>query len=392
MFLNEREAEQYIKSELNSAIHLKNLDDKFIVLQSKGISDIVICKNKFPYGVFFIEIKFYKPNNNRIGFGNGSGEGIQPEILSRQPHIMEENMRWVFVSENSPSEFILKRNSEVIPYVSGNSTGIKQNNIKPSIFNGSKRLNLDGLINEIINWLSTSPGQETDYKIVRDWKGWEKAIKARIDYIHTDEENYNELLEYLPTDGMIYFEMGMAFEIKENYSKAISFYEKAKELFPLQTWKEISADSLKRIENRNNEYRYKKASKWYFIFELSQISNLTPKRYMDIVSDLSHVYYQTNISIAVLRIFLEEVVEEIYSIKKLPNLNQKNYINLESIVHLFDKSIIPPNIKDKMIRIYNDSSTYIHPSSQNYQRDKLDVIVDFIDVIKFYYQNFHSPK
>jgi hypothetical protein len=71
MFYSETELENFIRAIISEEISTSM--PEIVVLQNKDVVDILICKNYEIPQLFFIEAKFHKVSNGRIGFGNGQG-------------------------------------------------------------------------------------------------------------------------------------------------------------------------------------------------------------------------------------------------------------------------------------------------------------------------------
>jgi len=133
----------------NKIIGIKNY---FTLLDSKNVSDIIICRNIIIPKIFFIEVKHYSKKKGRIGFGDASGAGFQSEILKKRPRYLEENLIWVFQKEND-KKFYVSNNNECIKYISGGSIGNKNNNFQLKIFDHIKSYDEKGFITFLEGWL-----------------------------------------------------------------------------------------------------------------------------------------------------------------------------------------------------------------------------------------------
>jgi len=143
-------AENHIREIIsNKIIGIKNY---FTLLDSKNVSDIIICRNIILPKIFFIEVKHYSKKKGRIGFGNASGAGFQSEILQKRPKYLEENLIWVFIKENDKKYYIANSN-ECIKYISSGSIGNKNNNFQLKIFDHIKSYDEKGFLTFLEGWL-----------------------------------------------------------------------------------------------------------------------------------------------------------------------------------------------------------------------------------------------
>ena len=128
-FTNESEFEKHLRKIIKSRITSKN--PNVYALRHKTVGDIVIVRDGVSPAMFFLEVKYYQSSKGRIGFGDSSGGGIQPEILKKRPAYLESNLRWVFGSDEHGSDrYWLVTSDEVREFVSGQTIGKKQNNIQ----------------------------------------------------------------------------------------------------------------------------------------------------------------------------------------------------------------------------------------------------------------------
>lgn len=112
----------------------KRLPATSVVLDSKNVSDVIVCANtRNGPAALFVEVKYLTDRSGRIGIGDWEGKGFQPEILSKRPRYFELYTRWLIAAEDGWA--VLADNETVRAHVSGGAieTG-KQTNIKESIF------------------------------------------------------------------------------------------------------------------------------------------------------------------------------------------------------------------------------------------------------------------
>lgn len=147
-FENEEKLRDWLVNELRKKIE----GDDFKVLDSKNVSDVLICKEGDHPLLLFIEIKLYKLSHSRIGIGNSQGKGFQPEILLKRPIYFDRYLRWLIVHEAGQCVFL--NNETVNKYlIRGHITEGQQNNINPNIFEEEESIGLENVAEEIIKWL-----------------------------------------------------------------------------------------------------------------------------------------------------------------------------------------------------------------------------------------------
>jgi hypothetical protein len=132
-FENEEDFRQWLVSQISVLV-----GEKWSILHGKNVSDVVLCKNdKIQPLILFVEVKYHKSTHGRIGFGNGSGKGYQPEILLKEPLYLEKYMRWVIADDNS-ERCLLFTNNDVRNNCAGRIEEGKQNNFTNRLFDQNK--------------------------------------------------------------------------------------------------------------------------------------------------------------------------------------------------------------------------------------------------------------
>ena len=151
-FTSESKFEKHLRMVIKSRITSEN--PNVYALRHKTIGDIVIVRDGVSPAMFFLEIKYYQSSKGRIGIGNSSGGGIQPEILKKRPAYLEFNLRWIFGSDVHESDkYWFVTSNEVRKFVSGQSIGKKQNNIQKRLFRQLPSVDEDQLVEQLKKWL-----------------------------------------------------------------------------------------------------------------------------------------------------------------------------------------------------------------------------------------------
>jgi hypothetical protein len=150
LFQNEAELEKYIRNAI-AKISRANLTIR--LLENKGLTDIVACRDGNKPTVFFLEVKYYQKSHGRLGFGGKDGGGFQPEVVLKKPRYFERKLRWLLASKEHSEKGILFIDSATIrKHLSGGKVGLKFNNIKTSIFTKEKGYSKGDLIIELKKW------------------------------------------------------------------------------------------------------------------------------------------------------------------------------------------------------------------------------------------------
>lgn len=151
-FVNERDFEGHLRNIIDSRITSEF--PNVYALEHKTIGDIVISRDGPSPALFFLEVKYFQPSNNRIGIGNQSGGGIQPEILERRPAYLETHLRWVFASDSHGGNGYWLATSDVVrKFIVGSDIGRKQNNIQPRLLRDHPSIDETQLVQELKRWL-----------------------------------------------------------------------------------------------------------------------------------------------------------------------------------------------------------------------------------------------
>lgn len=136
------------------AMNVCGVDPTIRLFDHKTVGDIILTREGASPAIFFLEAKYFQLQKGRLGFGNNTGAGIQPEILKKRPAYLEHHLRWVIGSDHHkgkgywlvPSEMLCK-------YVAGGVIGQKQNNIKEALFREVPSLDEQGFVRELQAWL-----------------------------------------------------------------------------------------------------------------------------------------------------------------------------------------------------------------------------------------------
>ncbi len=153
-FSREEEYRDWVQRELDA--RLVSASSKYVVLRSKNVNDIIVCKQESQRPLaLFIEVKYFTAIKQRLGLGDRQGRGFQPEILVRRPQYFERYVRWLIGSQEGlavlASSDDLRRHAVGHVFREG-----KQNNIQPSVFASDNRpFPLDHSPEVVIDWLES---------------------------------------------------------------------------------------------------------------------------------------------------------------------------------------------------------------------------------------------
>ena len=147
--MNETEFENKIRDLLKTGLD----STRYYIMENKKNVDIVIVDKKISSEkLYFIEVKYEKENNRRLGFGQKNGRGLQPEILKNHFNYFEDNMRWIIGTEKD-NKYRLLTNQEVRENMSGGIVGKKYNGIQKKMLDKYNGLSDKELIENILQWL-----------------------------------------------------------------------------------------------------------------------------------------------------------------------------------------------------------------------------------------------
>ncbi len=81
----------------------------------------------------------------------------------------------------------------------------------------------------------------------------EEAKSIMIGDIEEGKIKFESLLAEYPTDGMVYFKRGEAYEYHGAIQKAESDYQQAYKLFPMTEWKNRASERISRVQKRDEQ-------------------------------------------------------------------------------------------------------------------------------------------
>lgn len=157
-YRNESEFEAYLRALIGE--HISKATPSLYALENKKAVDILICKDTPQPELFFIEVKYHQTHHGRLGFGGSKGGGFQPEIVRRKPVYFENNLRWVFASEeHEPGKVLFLTSAVVRKYLAGGKVEEKFNNFQKKIFREERWLSELELIEQLCHWLGVKAAQ-----------------------------------------------------------------------------------------------------------------------------------------------------------------------------------------------------------------------------------------
>jgi tetratricopeptide (TPR) repeat protein len=168
-------------------------------------------------------------------------------------------------------------------------------------------------------------------KKMRNWRDImndaDAAKKLMISDRKAGEGEFLRLNEEYPSDGMIYFKRGEAFEVIGEYSTALGDFEKAEILLPMQEWKLRARAAIERVKGKADN---------------TAISNVSKELVYD-HQQLSGIY--NSLQMLLSRIEKERIADEDLSAQ---------------ITRLKDARLIPSNIANLMHTLRKDRNDAIH--------------------------------
>ena len=159
-FASESAFEDHLRQIIES--HITSENPTVYALQHKAVGDVVIARDGASPAMFFLEVKYFQLSNGRLGFGSGSGGGIQPEILIKRPAYLETHFRWAIASDSHSGYWFVASDVMVPQFVSGGVVEMtKQNNIRTRLFDDHPSIDQGQLIQELKRWLLILPRATT---------------------------------------------------------------------------------------------------------------------------------------------------------------------------------------------------------------------------------------
>jgi hypothetical protein len=148
-FQSEAQLESYLRTSLQE--YFLEHDYPKVCLDAKGYTDLILTRTDVR-AIFSIEVKWYKRQNNRIGIGNGSGEGVQLDLLRIEFPFMLHNVRWVIGSEDLDGVLFLT-GEDVLNHVPGGVIHGQQNNISANVLMAHAPISLEEFPSQVNAWM-----------------------------------------------------------------------------------------------------------------------------------------------------------------------------------------------------------------------------------------------
>ncbi len=221
---------------------------------------------------------------------------------------------------------------------------------------------------------------------------WKESVSANQKMVLAKDSSANAfspLLEKYPNDGMVFYEMGEAYEALGLDDATIENYKKARELFPVPHWKNVAAFAINRIERNSTHFDsagYEKLYKlqWDSFHTMHTFTNLLDEcRYLGI-SALSRIDSEASSEIVHFRTAME--VELRFLFPDLISSFGKDFCLrtvLETLKTLFKISQLDFEVFDELDKIRKEGNLSAHENNYN-EKYLSRTITSFINVMKFF--------
>lgn len=217
---------------------------------------------------------------------------------------------------------------------------------------------------------------------------WKEAVSANQKMVLAKDSSANSfapLLEKYSNDGMVFYEMGEAYETLEFDDAAIKNYKKARELFPVPHWKDVAGFAINRIERNSTHFDsagYGKFYKlqWDSFHTMHTFANLLDEcRYLGI-SALSRIDSEASSEIVHFRTAME--VELNFLFPDLISSLGKNFCLREALEKLKIEGVDWEIMRD-MDNVREEGNLSAHENDHN-EKYLSRTINSFINVMKFF--------
>lgn len=241
---------------------------------------------------------------------------------------------------------------------------------------------------------------------------WKKSIKANRLYSIDLEKGYNAFSELQDEyekdkqDGMIHYAIAEAYEYRHENDKALEKYKLAKDLFPVEHWKEVAQQTIDRVsQNKTAEDFYDKNDfkdlLWYTyqkVYEYVYLDDFV--RYV-CLSAISRADSEWPLSLVDFRSVLELQIKSTFHEIVQKYIDEQNYSLANIIKELKTRKLISGEIANAMHKIRKAGNAATHQMKlfddedessywNSFNKDDSDNLNYLLSILKFF--NSYNKK
>ena len=222
------------------------------------------------------------------------------------------------------------------------------------------------------------------------WK--ESVIANRIMSINLEEgiEEFTYLFRDYGNDGMLYYAMAEAYEYHKDLNNAIINYKKAKELFPVEHWKNVAESTIQRVIKNKTAEQFFDSDNFEEIlwqgfqktYEFIYLDDFV--RYVSL-SAFSRATSEWPLSLVDFRTVLELQIKCEFPeiIESLIQKNNNDFTLKEMIIELYNQKYINKETSHLMHEIRKAGNLAAH-DTEVFEKDKNLNVKYFIEILDFF--------
>ncbi len=235
---------------------------------------------------------------------------------------------------------------------------------------------------------------------------WKKSIKANRLY-SLDENEGNEYLATLSRkyenekkDGMIHYAIAEAYEFRHEKNKALAEYKLAKDLFPVEHWKNVAQQTIDRlIANKNADeffdknifhellwYTFQKVYEYVYLDDFVRYVCLSAISRADSEWPLSLVDFRSVLELQIKATFPKHVKSFIdkkdFSLEKIINQLQKEKLISSQLASAMHKIRISGNAATHWMKSFDDEDENNYWNTFN--KDDSENLNHLLKILEFF--------
>lgn len=220
-------------------------------------------------------------------------------------------------------------------------------------------------------------------------KVWADAIAANQELAlnrSNGEKTFQHLLEMYPSDGMVLYERGEAYEYLNELDKAEFDYQSAESLFPLKHWQVIAHEGLVRVQakkqNPASRSELSKDSPSAIIHRIHTVPQLPHDIRVDAFSAIQKFASEPHFAAGQLRACLEQLIVSILD-KRYIDYSDKRGLE-QQLSLLKSLSLIPLEIANKMDIVRDLGNRGLHKRKTKRPVDFSPSMIAFAEIVEWY--------
>lgn len=227
-----------------------------------------------------------------------------------------------------------------------------------------------------------------------EWRDiWKESIIANRKMSLNIEEGiiaFSYLFREYGEDGMLHYAMAEAYEYNKDSKNALSHYQKAKELFPVEHWKSVADSTIKRIKTHKSAEQFFDSDNFEELlwqgfqktYEFIYLDDFV--RYVSL-SAFSRATSEWPLSLVDFRTVLELQIKMVFPeiIENLCEKRNKDSTLKEIIIELNNHDYIDKYIANQMHTIRKAGNLAAH-ESETFEDTKIINVQNFIEILSFF--------